>query len=91
MLMSGFMSGSGAGPKKRWDKPLSYPALYGITKLRNVTFDSFKVACGGKRDVAIMTNPVVGDIMHPITLEEIKKYNMDEESTVFYTVPDPDL
>ena len=91
MLMSDFMSGRGTGPKMRWDKQMSYPALYGITKLRNVTFDSFKVACGGKCDVAIMTNPVVGDITHPITLEEIKKYNMDEESTVFYTIPDATL
>ena len=88
MLMTCFMSSKAGGPKMRWDKPMSYPALYGITKLRNVTFDSFKVACGGKRDVAIMTNPVVGDIMHPITLEGIKKYNMDEESTVLYTIPD---
>ena len=87
MLMTCFMSSKAGGPKMRWDKQMSYPALYGITKLRNVTFDSFKVACGGKRDVAIMTNPVVGDIMHPITLEEIKKYNMDEESTVLYTIP----
>ena len=86
-MMTGFMSTGGAGPKMRWDFPMSYPAIYGITKLQNVTFDSFKEACGGKRDIAIMTNPTIGDIMHPMTVEEIKKFNMDEESTVFYSVP----
>ena len=85
--MPSFMSQDGMGPAKRWDKQKSYPAIYGITKLMNVTFDSFRTACNGKRDSAMMTNPVVGDITHPITMEGIIKSNMDYESMLFYTVP----
>ena len=85
--MPSFMSQGGMGPVKRWDAQKSYPAIYGITKLMNVTFNSFRTACNGKRDSAMMTNPVVGDITHPITMEGIIKSNMDYESMLFYTVP----
>ena len=87
MMMTGFMSGSAGGPKMRWDGPHNYPAIYGLTKLMDVTFARFGKACGGARDVAIMTNPVIGDIMHPVTIEGVKKYSVDEESLLFYTVP----
>ncbi len=86
MMMTAFMSGKAGGPKMRWDGPHSYPAIYGITKLIDVTFARFGEACGA-RDVVIMTNPIVGDIMHPITIEGVTKYDVDEASLLFYTVP----
>lgn len=86
MMMTGFMSSKAGGPTSRWDKPKSYPAIYGITKLMDVTFTRFGEACGA-RDVAIMSNPIIGDIMHPFRTKGIKKYNVDEESLLFYTVP----
>jgi hypothetical protein len=86
MMMTGFMSGKAGGPKMRWDGPHNYPAIYGITKLMHVTFARFGEACGA-RDVVIMTNPVIGDIMHPITIEGVQKHNVDEESLLLYTVP----
>ena len=86
MMMTGFMSGRAGGPKMRWDGPHNYPAIYGITKLIDVTFARFGEACGA-RDVGIMTNPVIGDIMHPFTIEKIKKYSVDQASLVFYTKP----
>ena len=85
--MPGFMSIGGKGPLKRWDATKSYPAIYGETKIMNVTFDSFQTACNGQRDVIIMSNPGIGDIMHPITIEGVTKSNVDQESLVFYTVP----
>ena len=85
--MTSFQSSKAGGPKMRWDKPMSYPAIYGITKLINVTFSSFGTACGGKRDVTIMPNTVVGDLMHPMTVEDVKKFDVDEESVLFYLVP----
>lgn len=87
MMMTGFISASAGGPKMRWDKPMSYPAIYGITKIRDVTFASFGEACDGHRDIAIMSNPVIGDIMHPITVQGITKFDVDEDSVLFYTVP----
>lgn len=81
------MSVGGMGPLKRWDAQKSYPAIYGFTKLVQVTFDSFRTACGGQRDTAIMTNPVIGDITHPMTMVGTTKSNMDEESLLFYTIP----
>ena len=81
------MSLGGMGPVKRWDAQKSYPAIYGITKLMNVTFDVFGTACDGQRDAAIMSNPVVGDITHPMTMEGIIKSKVDEESMLFYTIP----
>ncbi len=85
-MMPGFMSLGGMGPIMRWDAQKSYPAIYGTTKLMNVTFDSFRMACTAQRDTAIMLNPVIGDITHPVTMEGIIRSNMDEESLVFYTI-----
>jgi hypothetical protein len=86
-MMPGFMSLGGMGPIMRWDAQKSYPAIYGVTKIMNVTFDSFRTACNGQRDTAVMVNPVIGDITHPMTMEGITKSNMDEESSLFYTIP----
>lgn len=86
MMMTGFMSTKAGGPKMRWDSPMSYPAIYGITKLIDVTFASFGQACGA-RDIAILPNPIIGDIMHPFTVEGLKKFNVDQESLLFYIRP----
>lgn len=48
-----------------WEGPHDYPAINGITKYIRVTCANFGVSCG-KRDICIMSNPWIGDIMHPV-------------------------
>jgi hypothetical protein len=65
--MTYFGSVKAAGPTHGmpWESPKSYPAINGNTKYLRVTCANFGVACG-KRDICVMSNPWIGDIMHPM-------------------------
>lgn len=76
----------GGVPTHAFEDIMSYPALYGITRISKVTFANFQVNCGG-RDVALTLNPTAGDITHPVYLSGITKDNVDEASLLKYTIP----
>lgn len=69
MGMSYFASSKAAGPTMPWESAKSYPAINGYTIYENVTFAHFDQKCGDKRSRAIMTNPWIGDIIHPMDVK----------------------
>ena len=48
-----------------WEGPHDYPAINGLTKYIRITCANFGVSCN-KRDVCIISNQWIGDIMHPV-------------------------
>ena len=66
MKASIFSQSGTSGPKLVWEDPKAYPAIKGITNIRNVTFKDFSKACqSGKYNYVWMTSPKYGDILHP--------------------------
>lgn len=73
IAMSYFSSKKAAGPTMAWESPKSFPAINGYTLYSDVTFANFAFTCN-KRHRAIMSNPWIGDIIHPVEVKGIVKY-----------------
>lgn len=71
LFIPSFLSGRGHFPKAPWFTIISYPAITGLTELKQVTFANFHEQCPGKRDVAIRTNRDSEDANHPMHLSNI--------------------
>ena len=83
MKASLFASSPGSGPKMSWEKPMSYPAIKGLTRLINITMAHFGAACdSGAYNYVWMTSPNYGDIFHPMETSEITLHNVLERSKV---------
>jgi len=63
-VLTSFTSGTGLAPEFPWHMIETYPAINGVTRISSVWFSGFGDACG-RRSVAIMTNPLSPDAMHP--------------------------
>lgn len=69
------------GPPKKYEDPMSYPAIKGITKIINVTFSDFN-GNGCAPNYIWMTTSRYGDIIHPTEFKEIVLNNVDEATKV---------
>ncbi len=83
VIIPSFVSGQGHYPKAPWTSIISYPAISGLTVLRNVTFCNFGLYCGDMREIALMTNPNSEDCQHPVELSSSTLVDIDEESKFF--------
>ena len=63
-VLSSFSSGTGLAPEFPWHMIETYPAINGITRITSTWFSSFGTKCG-RRSVAISTNSLSPDAMHP--------------------------
>ena len=69
--------------QKPWTKPMSYPAIKGLSIYKNMTFSNFGTYCGSsKRDVIVMTSKDYGDILHPVRFHDITLHNVQHDSKV---------
>ncbi|XP_077870118.1 fibrocystin-L-like [Saccoglossus kowalevskii] len=81
-----FTSTTSGAPFFRFHGFEGYPAISGKTMITDVTFSNFGSACG-KTDVAIITNPLNGDAMHPIFMKGAKFVDVLPTSKVFIHWP----
>ena len=82
ILSSHFSISGSKGPNKRWEDPMTYPAINGISRYFGVTFAEFGDKCSGKRNYIFMMNKHYMDIFHPVEFKNISLVNVDEESKV---------
>ncbi|XP_035686784.1 fibrocystin-L-like [Branchiostoma floridae] len=83
----GFVSAFSASPHHPWDSQMDYPALLGVTEVKDVTFSNFGEACGGQQDVAFHTWNSNEDLMHPIETEGLHFVDVDENNIAFIGRP----
>lgn len=94
-VMTSFTSGTGLAPEFPWHMIETYPAINGVTRINSVWFSGFGVKCG-RRSVAIMTNPLSPDAMHPtqvrmlsrmhgIKIMQEKTRNQNNEMFIIYS------
>lgn len=81
MMMSIFSASAAPGPPKLWTDPMSYPAISGLSQYDDVIFAEFADKCG-KASIAFLTHAVYGDIIHPLTLKNVKLQNVLEKNKV---------
>ena len=79
IITPSFNSAQGHFPKSPWFDISNYPAIGGLTMIRNVTFCKFGTPCG-KTEQALMTHPNSDDCQHPIHLENINMQCVDNGS-----------
>jgi len=65
-----------------WEDPRSYPAIKGLTIIKNVTFVNFGMGCHGAVNRILMTTPKYGDIIHPTKIENVHLQNVTEDGKV---------
>ena len=70
-LIPSFLSGPGHFPKFPWHTIISYPAINGLTEMKQVTFANFHEQCPGKVDTVLMTSPLSEDANHPVHMSDI--------------------
>ncbi|CAH1788932.1 unnamed protein product [Owenia fusiformis] len=85
-----FASGHNRAPEKKFNGLITYPALYGEAIIDGITYANFGVNKCGTRDVAIMTNENNPDAMHPITISNTERINVDDDSLVYIQRPSLD-
>jgi len=78
-----FSSSPPIGPPKPWEDPMSYPAIKGLTIIKNITFVDFTAGCDGSVNRVLMTTPKYGDIIHPTKIENVHLKNVIEDAKVF--------
>ena len=83
IVISTFTSGRGGFPKFPWYVAHNYPAIAGLTTLRNVTFCKFGMHCGTRRGIALMSHPKSEDCQHPVEASETKFFDVDNASKFF--------
>lgn len=75
-------------PKHAFFPTDTYPALYGSTHIRDVTFYNFAdTSCG--RDIALMANPRSDDAIHPIFVSGLNFHDTPEDNYLF--IPRPNV
>ena len=93
IIIPSFVSSRSHFPKFTWTGVTSYPAISGLTSIKNTTFVNFALGCRDQRDVVIMTNPDSEDANHPVHLESISFASdsaspaIDESLKVYVHVP----
>lgn len=86
VVFPNFMGGFNGAPKGLFTGMLTYSAIAGLMKLKNVTFAHYgRSSCGGA--FAIGTNKNNDDGQHPIETEQIKLYNVDPAFKIIYHRP----
>ena len=86
ILIPSFVSGNGHFPQAAWFDIINYPAINGLTTIRNVKFVNFNDRCG-KTDVVLVTNLDAEDATHPVYLHDIQLDNVSPSSKVFNHEP----
>ena len=71
IIIPSFVSGKGHYPGALWASIISYPAINGVTNIRDVSFGNFDIRCDGKQDAALMTSRQSEDCNHPVHLERV--------------------
>eukprot|EP00731_Ephydatia_muelleri_P028251 Em0019g1124a len=87
VVLTTFTSGPAEFPKFPWFDIRSYPAINGLTEMRNVTFAHFKRRCTTVVDLALITNPISQDGIHPTTLRQINLYDVQVNASLFIHEP----
>ena len=86
VIVPSFSSSKGKYPTTQWWALGSYPAIGGLTNIRNVTFCKFNTTCGSTERV-LMTHPGSDDCQHPVYLEDIKFQCVNEKTKFFQHTP----
>lgn len=81
-MSSMFSEAMSVGPPKKFEDPMSYPAIKGNTRIINVTFSNFDATTGCGPNYVWMTTDKYGDIIHPTEFKEITLRNVDEATKV---------
>ena len=87
VVLTTFTSNPALFPKFPWFDIRSYPAINGLTEMRNVTFAHFKRRCTTVVDLALITNPISQDGIHPTTLRQINLYDVQVNASLFIHEP----
>ncbi|XP_077992871.1 fibrocystin-L-like [Glandiceps talaboti] len=82
-----FSSGTSGAPFFAFHGLMQYTAISGSVQLTDVTFSNFDSNCNGKVDKVFMTNPSNGDAMHPMVVQGLEFYDVDEDSKLFIHAP----
>ena len=86
ILIPSFVSGRGHFPMSPWFDIISYPAINGLTTIRNVRFANFNDRCD-TTDVVLVTNSNSEDANHPVYLHDIQLDSVSPSSKVFNNEP----
>ena len=86
ILIPSFVSGRGHFPAAPWFDIINYPAINGLTTVRNVKFVNFNSRCD-KTDVALETNRDSEDAVHPVYMHNILLDNVSPSSKLFNHEP----
>ena len=86
IITPSFNSARGHFPMSPWWDISNYPAIGGLTNIRNVTFCNFGNTCG-KRELAMMTHRSSEDCQHPVHLKDIKLQCVDNASKFYNHMP----
>ena len=84
IIIPTFVSGPGHRTLSGWLSISSYPAINGMSTIRDVTFANFGQRCPGKRDVLLITHERSEDCNHPAHLERITLSGNAMESVKYY-------
>ena len=87
VVLTTFTSLPALYPKQPWFEFRSYPAINGLTEMRNVTFAHFKQRCTSVMDVALITNPISQNGIHPTTLRQVNLYDVQMNASLFIHQP----
>ena len=87
IVIPSFLSGQGHFPLEAWFSIISYPAISGLTTIRNVGFDNFAQRCGNQKDVVLITNARSEDCNHPVHFENIAMLRTEAEYKFFNHEP----
>lgn len=91
VVIPSFVSGSGHFPLFAWNSVSSYPAIGGLTIIRNVTFVNFGTGCAGDSDTIITPNPQSEDCNHPVHFEGVKFVGEEDVEPLKLYVPTPNI
>ena len=84
IIIPTFVSGKGHRKLSGWSSITTYPAITGLTTVRDVTFANFGARCDGKRDVLLVTHQRSEDCNHPTHLQEINRVSISNAALTYF-------
>ena len=84
IIIPTFVSGKGHFTLSGWSSISTYPAITGLTIVRNITFANFGARCEGKRDVLLVTHRQSEDCNHPTHLQGTKRVSISDNALTYF-------
>ena len=84
IIIPTFMSGNGHRTLRGWLDVTVYPAISGMSTIRDVTFANFGQRCEGRRDTLLVTHERSEDCNHPTHLQRISLHQNSDTSMKYY-------